>query len=45
MAHDQEERRAELREKLMRYRILEQETIDPVARGFSTTSFWNSKAI
>jgi hypothetical protein len=29
----QEERRAELREKLMRYRILERETTDPVASG------------
>jgi hypothetical protein len=33
MADDQEERRAELREKLMRYRILERETTDPVASG------------
>jgi hypothetical protein len=34
MADDQEERRAELQEKLMRYRILEQETTDPVATRF-----------
>jgi hypothetical protein len=33
MADDQEERRAELHEKLMRYRILERETTDLVASG------------
>jgi len=34
MAGDKDDRRAELQEKLMRYRILEHETTDPVASGF-----------
>lgn len=31
---DNDERRAELRERLMRYRVLERETTDPVALRF-----------
>jgi hypothetical protein len=31
---DNDERRAELRERLMRYRILERETTDPIASRF-----------
>ena len=31
---DKDERRAELRERLMRYRILKRETTDPIAIGF-----------
>jgi hypothetical protein len=34
MADDKDERRVELRERLMRYRILERETTDPIASGF-----------
>jgi hypothetical protein len=34
MSDDQDERRAELRERLMRYRLLERETTDPIAIGF-----------
>jgi hypothetical protein len=34
MADDKDEKRAELRDRLMRYRILERETTDPVASGF-----------
>ena len=34
MSDDQDERRAELRERLMRYRLLERETTDPVASAF-----------
>jgi hypothetical protein len=34
MADDKEQRRFELQEKLMRYRLLEREATDPVACGF-----------
>jgi hypothetical protein len=34
MADDKGKKRAELRDRLMRYRILERETTDPVASEF-----------
>jgi hypothetical protein len=34
MTDNKDERRAGLRERLMRYRIMERETTDPLASGF-----------